>query len=480
MSGRGLAMAGLIVSLSCASVCAAERPLLKSIHYEPLQERTLDLSPGTLREVVVRKTARAPVIDGKLDDPCWAALPAETGFLLTKSSVAGRAYRVLPGMEEQLWAERLGLATNARGEWLARQQTEVKLAYDKDALYLGFTCHEAGMGGLRTFVTERDGKVWKDDAVEVLIDVDRQGKRHRTFILSAGAVQFDAFARDKAWNGQWESSVSLSDKAWYAELRIPFKTLGVREVGPGTHWRVNFARHEQPRSEMSSWSMVFKRFAESRGMGNLFFERRRPVRIATVHRPKPGVGRNRLTVTVANTDSKPITVSVRHVLQGKAERAPGEPVRVTVPAGAQQQAVVHYAVDTPGNYQSVLEILGKNGNDVLDSVSQALGVPARILRLSMRQPEYYVADRTAVAELNLGVSQLSLKDTRITCTLTDAAGGKSRSSTIESPSGQTAMLRLDIGDLPEGPYTVCAELTGPEPLAARAAAGLTKVAGFFD
>ena len=72
----------------------------------------------------------------------------------------------------------------------AAVQSTVKVAYDENNLYVGVTAEEPEMALLKTAVTKRDGSVWNDDAVSVLL-YEANSDLGYQFISNAIGTQFD-------------------------------------------------------------------------------------------------------------------------------------------------------------------------------------------------------------------------------------------------------------------------------------------------
>jgi hypothetical protein len=141
--------------------------------------------------------------------------------------------------------------------------TEVKLAYDSQALYVLFINHEPHPAKLKKSLTERDGAIWNDDSDEVYIALSNE--RAFQFIAGAGGgpwdgrlvqkVPGDPYRADNSWNGDWQSEIKIGADRWWSAWRIPFATLGERPT-PKAVWRLNFVRHRYADGtrESSRWS----------------------------------------------------------------------------------------------------------------------------------------------------------------------------------------------------------------------------------
>jgi hypothetical protein len=149
-----------------------------------------------------------------------------------------------------------------KGE-LSNFPTEVKLAYDSQALYVLFVNHEPHPQKLKKSHTERDSSIWDDDSDEVYIALSNE--KAFQFITGAGGGQWDGrliqkvpgdpYRADKSWDGDWQSEIKIGEDRWWSAWRIPFATLGERPAANSV-WRINFVRHRYADNarESSRWS----------------------------------------------------------------------------------------------------------------------------------------------------------------------------------------------------------------------------------
>lgn len=113
------------------------------------------------------------------------------------------------------------------------ERTEIRVAYDDDALYVVFDAWEAHPGGVRASSMIRDDDA-PGDFLNVMLDTfgDRQnavtfsttpGGQRNDWSISNDAQSGDALS--PAWNGVWQVATRRGDDGWHAEYRIPFSTL---------------------------------------------------------------------------------------------------------------------------------------------------------------------------------------------------------------------------------------------------------------
>jgi hypothetical protein len=192
-----------------------------------------------------RLTEVRPAIDGTLDEACWLEADIAKDFVLL---------------------ERGGPAT---------QQTECMAAYDAENLYVAFRCRESDSNGIRVQCTERDGRVWLDDCVEVFLDTLHDHCTYFHLITNSIATRFDEigprYPRPESWDGDWCVATHVSSDGYSVEIAIPFHSLASTMPRPGTIWGFNVNRQEYRLFERSSWSPTQHSFHEPRNFGHLFF-----------------------------------------------------------------------------------------------------------------------------------------------------------------------------------------------------------------
>ena len=106
----------------------------------------------------ITKTAKAPVIDGKLTDACWQNQTPLDNFTLNNLHASP-----------------------------AKKQTKAYICYDDKNIYVAIRCHEPNMARISAGYTEsdRDNKfLWGNDCVEVFIS--RKVGVYYQLLLTAG------------------------------------------------------------------------------------------------------------------------------------------------------------------------------------------------------------------------------------------------------------------------------------------------------
>lgn len=145
----------------------------------------------------------------------------------------------------------------------ARCNTEVKMAYDHNNLYILVINHKPVKGATVVESLKRDFAFGKND--NFLLFMDTFDDKTNGFSFGANAVgapwdgqMWDGGSVDLSWDNKWLSSVKNDDDKWVWEAAIPFKSIRYK---PGiTEWGINFSRQDLTVSEKSSWAPVPRQF----------------------------------------------------------------------------------------------------------------------------------------------------------------------------------------------------------------------------
>ena len=141
------------------------------------------------------------------------------------------------------------------------ERTEVRVLYDAERLYVGFECYDAEPERVVANEMRRDGALWQNDNVYVLLDTygdRRQGFFFRTNALGAqgeSAVTDGGQNINGNWDCIWEVAGRRHDKGWTVELAIPFDQLRFEESA-SMEWGINFGRNITRTNESAQWVPV--------------------------------------------------------------------------------------------------------------------------------------------------------------------------------------------------------------------------------
>ncbi|MBM4352756.1 MAG: hypothetical protein FJ109_03020 [Deltaproteobacteria bacterium] len=217
------------------------------------------------KKLVVRKTAAAVSVDGKLDEAGWKQGMVDVGpFYTTDGKLIPEAEKVEAGM---MW--------------------------DDTNLYLAYQVADSD---LRTPYTARDSTLWSggksgsSDVMEFFFDPDADGLDYLEFQVSPAGVIFDArftSYREPAWKvaSQFNMDVQVKaladgslndpspDKGYAVEVAIPWKSLPgmTGPPGPDRKFSANFFRLSNNGTWAAVWSPVGNDFHDLALAGTVTF-----------------------------------------------------------------------------------------------------------------------------------------------------------------------------------------------------------------
>ncbi len=199
---------------------------------------TAATKPAEAKKIVAKKVKAGTIkLDGKLDEPAWKEAASTGAFVKTMDG--GKAESV----------------------------ADAKVLWDDKYLYVGFTIEDADVWST---LTQRDDKLWTQEAVEMFIDAAGDGKDTDHYVElqtnPKGAI-FDSYLPGYRKNqNDFDAGMKVAvnvdgtvdkrddkDKGWTVEMQIPLeaakgKDKEMKNVPPvvGTTWRVNFFRMDMP------------------------------------------------------------------------------------------------------------------------------------------------------------------------------------------------------------------------------------------
>lgn len=174
-------------------------------------------------------------IDGRLDEAVWQQAPVAGGFLQR--------------------TPRNGAAPS--------QRTEVRVAYDAQALYVGVRAFDTAPDSIAQQLGRRDDdEIYSD---RFYVGFDSYGDRRTAFVfgVSPRGVLSDVYVfndteADPSWDGVWNVAAQVDAQGWTAEYRIPLSQLryDVRPDGIGAvrAWGINFVRVIARHGEEDYWA----------------------------------------------------------------------------------------------------------------------------------------------------------------------------------------------------------------------------------
>jgi hypothetical protein len=173
---------------------------------------------------------QTPRVDGRLTEAVWRTAPAISGFTQREPDE--------------------GVA--------APENTEVRIAYDDDALYVGARMYSRNPRDIRALVMKHDN-VGSSETIAISLDTYRDRRTAYTFAVTPAGVRIDFYHssddeddEDEEWNPVWLAVAHVDSLGWTAEMRIPFSQLRFNPVD-AQEWGINVHRKVPVRQEASYW-----------------------------------------------------------------------------------------------------------------------------------------------------------------------------------------------------------------------------------
>ncbi len=142
---------------------------------------------------------------------------------------------------------------------LAHVDTEVKVLYSKQNLYIAFISEDPSPKDIRANVSDRDNG-FQDDFVGVFLDPFNNNQQAYQLFLNPLGVQMDGMrtgnSEDMNFDMLWYSDGKITDSGYQAVMKIPFKSLNFPERDI-QNWSIQFVRN-YPRSNryQFAWSKI--------------------------------------------------------------------------------------------------------------------------------------------------------------------------------------------------------------------------------
>jgi hypothetical protein len=173
--------------------------------FKPVTAQPAELTPKpTAFEATATFVEEAPYIDGNLEDAAWQSIPPITQFT-------------------QVWPNDGAPAT---------EDTEVRIAYDRDNLYFAFRFYDDNPELIKARNLERGGRNSRDDHAYIALDTYMDGRNAYLFEANALGTQDDALITNEnldyggfSWDAVFITETKIDDEGWTLEVAIPFRQL---------------------------------------------------------------------------------------------------------------------------------------------------------------------------------------------------------------------------------------------------------------
>ena len=395
------------------------------------------------QSINVPATNSSPKLDGKANDICW---------------------------EKIKWHNNFTLLSNPSQK--AAAQTKFKMLHDNKSLYIIAKLDEPLMKKIKSNVTQRDGKVYHDDCLEIFIDVNKDQNSYYHFIINPKGTIYDAQRRQgghvstKKWDASGiKTATRKYSDSWIIEMAIPFVTLGI-EPGNSGIWGFNIARERQAQKEISTFIPLSGGFHQPSLFGNLIlknidlkpfsWEIKAPYAIKTVSVNGKIFVKSKLFVTNDTGKFRFIKIKTKLLNYNKSKVATlgladktAKETQITTPAGKN------------GNTQLSVEIINRRDGNLLATRLFPLKIQYSPLKINLTQPFYRncIFATQSIKELKGEIiSDLSnLEQTTLVLELKTPAGQVLSSHRIKQLK-RLNKFSLSIPALKYGTYQLCAKL----------------------
>ncbi|MDH4067014.1 MAG: carbohydrate binding family 9 domain-containing protein, partial [Acidobacteriota bacterium] len=200
-----------------------------------------------------------------LAPPAWAQQPE----ILDSGRRTMYAERMLPDerialdgiLDEPVWTR-----AKSAGEFVQQdpvfgaaptERTEVRIAFNRDHLYMGIICFDSEPDKLAGNTSKRDEFLGADDRFMWTMDTFLNQQTGYFFEMNPAGLMADALMgpggrQNREWDGIWNARVRQSEIGWVIEIDIPFRTLTFDPNAPA--WGINFQRTVRRKSEELLWT----------------------------------------------------------------------------------------------------------------------------------------------------------------------------------------------------------------------------------
>ena len=402
------------------------------------------------------KAAGAIAVDGKLDEAAWAKAPEHTGFEMP----LGQANRKPIPKEAQ---------------------TAFRVLYDEATLYFGITCREPKMADVVVRAArQHDAAMWSDDDVELFLDPVGDRMEYYQLTVNTEGTMVDLYYIERGntgkggWSSDWQAAVHRGSDFWSVEIAIPF---GLFHNRPSESWVENWAfsisRTRKPAPAYFSQFSPASKYHDVANFGTLG-----PIRVdksrynliaeppAFRLEPKEGGGYGvSASLAVANRGAAPFEGTL--TMEVLAPKASGATVPLKLAPKSQRRIELSgAAVAEQGKWPVVFRAKSAAGWTAMvirfDEWLTYTPLTIRITQPNYRNCIYATQTLEAIqGTVELGMPVEKVKGLPLRVTLSSAvAAPRVAEATVE---GGEIPFTLSAGGLPEGRYTVRAEILRPIP-----------------
>ena len=328
---------------------------------------------------------------------------------------------------------------------LTRSQPVFWLTRDERALFVAWRVPKLNGKPLVKQVTQRDGAVWAEDAVEIFLDPGHTHRDYFQLIVNANGTQLDAKGRDTGWNAQWDTKVAEDGTAWAGIASIPFASLGATPPGDASVWAVNLVADRSegqrpvvngtPEECNATWVDLGQgqTLHDAAHLGHLVFGATAPVRMTELGTP----WWRTLAMTVQSAGAH---------LAVNLTQADGTPEWRAIPFDAPATRKLQPPATLPGDYRLQF--------DARTDKQPVAFLPMRFHASAMLEPRMLVSALSEKVELSAVFDAPNPPaESRLEAKLVNGAGEAVRTGTLQLTNGLTPRpVAWSFADLPVAAY----------------------------
>ncbi len=178
----------------------------------------------------IKRIDTPPNIDGMLDDACWKDIEYAKNFTQFEPNL----------------------------DALPTYDTQFKIAYDDEFFYFAAFLPDAQPDSILKELGYYDNIGANADYVCLFLDTYDDDQNGYGFCLSVSGIQSDArYSQSEGenwlWNAIWFSKTRITNKGWFAEVKIPYSSIRFPEQEI-QNWGINVWRQLRRKRERSSWA----------------------------------------------------------------------------------------------------------------------------------------------------------------------------------------------------------------------------------